>query len=77
MMKIKVKVKPNAKQQKIEVIDDDSWLIHLRSAPIEGKANQELIKLLAKHFNVTQGDILIKMGLNSRDKIIEICQDSL
>jgi len=77
MMKIKVKVKPNAKQQKIEVIDDGSWLIHLRSAPMDGKANRELIKLLAKHFNVTQGDILIKMGLNSRDKIIEIYQDSL
>ena len=77
MMKLKVKVKPNAKQQKIEVNDDGSWLIHLRSAPMDGKANRELIKLLAKHFNVTQGDILIKMGLNSRDKIIEIYQDSL
>jgi hypothetical protein len=77
MIKIKVKVKPNAKLQKIEIIDDGSWLIHLRSAPMDGKANQELIKLLAKHFNVTQGDILIKMGLNSRDKIIEIYHDSL
>jgi uncharacterized protein (TIGR00251 family) len=72
VMRIKVKVKPSAKQQKIEERLDGSWLIHLKSAPIEGKANQELIKLLAKHFQVAQGDIFIKTGLNSRDKIIEI-----
>lgn len=71
-MKIKVKIKPNAKQQTIEKMLDGSWLIHLKSLPVEGKANQELIKLLAKHFQVTQSDIEIKRGLNSRDKVIEI-----
>lgn len=71
-MKIKVTVKPNAKQQTIEKLIDGSWLIHLKSVPVEGKANQELIKLLAKHFHVTQGDIELKRGLNSRDKVIEI-----
>lgn len=72
MIKINVKVKPNAKEQKIEQEADGSWLVYLKSSPIEGKANQELIKLLAKQFQVTQKDISIKIGANSRNKLIEI-----
>ena len=47
-MKIQVKVKPNSKQQKIEELEDGSLIIRLKSLPIKGQANQELIKLLAK-----------------------------
>ena len=47
-MKIKVKVKPNSNQRKIEQLPDGSFVVFLKSSPIKGKANQELVKLLAK-----------------------------
>lgn len=71
-MKISVKVKPNSKQQKITCSNDGTWLISLKSPPINGKANQELIELLAKHFQVSKSQIWIKAGLFSKNKLIEI-----
>jgi len=71
-MQKKVKVKPNSKQQKIEELEDGSLIVHLKSPPVDGKANAELIKLLAEKYQVKQCDVIIKSGLSSRQKIIEI-----
>ena len=71
MQKI-VKVKPNSQQQKIEELADGSLNIHLKSPPVDGKANEELMKLLAKKFDVPKSSIRIKSGVNSRQKLIEI-----
>ncbi len=71
-MKVQVKVKPNCKQQKIEDFPDGGLVVHLKSSPVEGKANQELIKLLAKQFQVAKSNIIIKSGISSRNKWIEI-----
>lgn len=71
-MKIKVKVKPNSRHQKMEQSDDGIWIIRLKSPPVDGKANQELIKLLAQHFQVSKKQITIKTGLSATYKLIEI-----
>ena len=71
-MKISVKVKANAKQQKIEAIADGSLKISLKSPPIDGKANLELISLLAKYFKVSKSQVMIKSGQNNQSKIVEI-----
>lgn len=71
MQKI-VKVKPNSQQQKIEELADGSLIVHLKSPPIDGKANEELIKLLAKKFDVPKSSITIKSGVTSRNKLIII-----
>ncbi|MBD2667320.1 hypothetical protein B6N60_02350 [Richelia sinica FACHB-800] len=71
-MQKKVKVKPNSKQQKITEQEDGSLIVHLKSPPVDGKANEELIKLLAEKFNVPKSAIRIKTGVSSRQKLIEI-----
>ncbi|NCO74461.1 MAG: DUF167 domain-containing protein [Cyanobacteria bacterium] len=71
-MKISVKVKPKSKQQKIEQNPEGVWIIHLKSPPIDGKANQELIKVIADKFKVKKSQVIIKSGLSSHNKIIEI-----
>jgi uncharacterized protein (TIGR00251 family) len=72
MIQKKVKVKPNSKQQKIAEQEDGSLIVHLKSPPVDGKANEELIKLLAEKFNVPKSAIRIKTGVSSRQKLIEI-----
>jgi uncharacterized protein len=67
-----VKVKPNSKQQSIQEQPDGSLTVHLKSSPVEGKANQELIVLLAKKFNLSKSSIAIKSGFSSRNKLVEI-----
>jgi uncharacterized protein (TIGR00251 family) len=71
-MKIQIKVKPNSKQQKVQESPDGSWIIWLKSPPIDGKANRELIEILAKKYRVTKSQITIKSGLSSRNKLVEI-----
>ncbi|MBW4596281.1 MAG: DUF167 domain-containing protein [Brasilonema angustatum HA4187-MV1] len=74
-MQKKVKVKPNSKIQKIEEEADGTLKVHLKSPPVDGKANEELIKLLAEKFDVSKSHIKIKSGLSSRQKLIEIDTD--
>lgn len=74
-MKKQVKVKPNSKQQKIEEAADGSLTVHLKSPPVDGKANEELIKLLSAKFNVSKSQITIKLGASSRNKLVEIDTD--
>lgn len=69
---LSVKVKPNAKQQTVRQEPDGSFVIHLKSPPVDGKANAELIQLLAKTGGVPQSAIRIKTGAGARMKRVEI-----
>ena len=55
----------------IEVLED-RIIVGVKSKPIGGKANRELIRKLAKHFGVSTSQVKIVSGLRSRDKIVEI-----
>ena len=70
-MIIKVKVRPNSRNQSIEQ-EEEVYKINLKEKAEEGRANIELIKLLAKHFKISSSNIRIKSGLTSKNKIIEI-----
>ncbi len=67
-----VLVKPNSKKGPLVVQDGNALTVFLRAKPVDGAANTELIKLLAKHFGVTRSEIVIKTGKASRHKLIEI-----
>ncbi|MFX1449701.1 MAG: DUF167 domain-containing protein [Promethearchaeota archaeon] len=69
---IEVQVKPNSKQQKIQKLSDKLYEIWVKSKPERGKANKELIKLLADYFGMHQNQIEIVQGLKSRNKMIKI-----
>lgn len=71
-MIIAVTVKPNSGKSQVDVAKDGSLIVRLKSAPVDGKANEELVKVLAKHFGVIQRAIVIKNGANGRKKIVEI-----
>ncbi|HEY9648087.1 MAG TPA: DUF167 domain-containing protein [Chroococcidiopsis sp.] len=71
---LRVKVKTNAKTQSIQRMDEGGLLVHLKSPPVDGKANAELIQLLAQEFNLARASIRIKSGLSSRHKLVEIDQ---
>lgn len=71
-MKLSVKVKPNTKQQKIEESESGNLIVWLKSSPVEGKANRELIELLSQKFKVPKSQIFLKSGQTSRQKIVEI-----
>ncbi len=55
-------------------IKENQINIGIKSKPIKGEANKEIIKKLAKHFGVSTTLVQIKSGHKSREKIIEILQ---
>jgi len=68
-MKIKIKVKPNCKEQNVEK-KEDYYIVKLKSPAENNKANIELLKILKKYFKCKE--VKIKSGFSSRNKIIEI-----
>jgi len=71
-MKIFVKVKPKAKEEKVEKIDDINFKVFVKQLPEKGRANRAVIKALANYFNTSQSNIQISSGSASRMKVIEI-----
>lgn len=70
-MKVKVRVIPRAKQNKV-VAEAGRLKAYLTAPPVEGKANAALIELLAEHFGVKKRCITILRGEKGRDKEVEI-----
>jgi uncharacterized protein (TIGR00251 family) len=70
---LSVRVVPNKSESRIVDSSDDGTIrIEVKSQPIEGKANQELIKFLAKLLGVNKNQVIIMRGANSRNKLIKI-----
>ena len=71
-MKYTISVKPNAKQTKIVRISETELCVHLHAAPQDGKANEELVRVLSKFFHVPQLRICISKGATGRKKIVDV-----
>ena len=53
-------------------IKENQIAVGIKSRPIKGEANKEIIKKLARHFKISTSLIQIKTGQRSKQKIIEI-----
>jgi uncharacterized protein (TIGR00251 family) len=69
---IQVRVKPGARQSVLSQVEDGTWLAHVKSPPIEGKANDELIALVARHFGCRRSAVSIRSGASGRTKLVRI-----
>jgi uncharacterized protein (TIGR00251 family) len=70
-MKIHVRVKPNSRTEEVSW-ESGNFLVRLKEPPKEGKANQAIIRLLARHFGVSQSQVRILSGFRSRNKVVEV-----
>jgi uncharacterized protein len=69
---LRVKVKPNSREAALVRQADGSWLARLKSPPVDGKANAELISLVAEQLGVAKAAVEIKAGATGRMKILKI-----
>jgi len=72
---LQVKVKPNARESVLLRQPDGSWLAQLKAPPVDGKANEELIALVARHFGCRKADVTIRSGASSRLKLLQVDAD--
>ena len=71
MKTLQVKVKPNARTSSLDEAGG-AWLAQLKSPPVDGKANAELIALIAEKFGCRKAQVTIKAGAGGRMKLVRI-----
>ncbi len=71
-MRIRVRVKPGAREEKVSRELDGSLLVSVRARAQEGKANEAVVKAVAKALRVPKSSVRIVSGLSSRTKTLEV-----
>lgn len=69
---LQIRVKPNARVSHLGKTENGQWMAQLKSAPVDGKANQELLALVAKYFDCPKSAVSLKSGSSGRMKLVKI-----
>ena len=69
---IQVRVKPRSHTSALEPLADGSWCAQLRSPPVDGRANDELVALVARRFGCARSAVTIQAGAAGRTKLVRI-----
>lgn len=73
MKTIIVRVKPGSKKGPlVQTSLTGELLVYVREPAVEGKANEAVVELLAKYFEVPKSHVQIISGHKSRQKIVSI-----
>jgi uncharacterized protein len=70
---LRIKVIPkSAKNEVVDIMEDETIKIRIKAAPENGKANAELIKFLSEELNVLEKNVLIISGVSEPVKLIKV-----
>lgn len=68
---LKIKAQPNANRSEFSEVLAEAIKVRIKAPAVEGAANKELIKFLAKSFKIAKCDIKFKSGERAKIKIVE------
>lgn len=71
-MTLQIKVKPRSRVSALEPLPDGTWLATLKSPPVDGKANAELVALVAERFRCPKSAVSIRSGAGGRLKLVSV-----
>lgn len=72
MATISVRVRASARQDELVGMRDGILLIRVSAPALEGRANESVRRVLAKHLGVPKSSVTIVRGHRSREKVIQI-----
>lgn len=67
---LNVKAQPRSSKAGVDGLLGDAVKVRIRCAPVDGKANKELVETLADAFGLAKGRVVFKSGETSRQKRI-------
>jgi uncharacterized protein (TIGR00251 family) len=74
-MLLNIRVLPrSSKNNVVGEMADGTLKVKLTAAPVDGKANEALVELLAEHFEVSKSKIKIVRGGTSKNKVVEVAE---
>jgi uncharacterized protein len=71
-MKVKITVKPNARKNEVTHATDGTFVVRVTVPPVEGRANEKVIEVLADYLNKPKRSLSIVSGFKGKYKIIEV-----
>lgn len=71
-VRLALQVTPNASRSEIAGIQQGVVRVRLQAPPVEGRANEALVRFLAEALDLPRGAIVVASGHASRRKIVEI-----
>ncbi|MFA6382841.1 MAG: DUF167 domain-containing protein [Parcubacteria group bacterium] len=71
-MRIYVKVSPRSSKNEVTRVSEGEYKVKLTAPPVDGQANDMLIKILAEYFDVAKSCVKIVGGKSAKTKIIEV-----
>ena len=72
---LQVKVKPRARVSELSQAADGTWVARLKAPPVDGKANEELVALVAEKFHCRKAAVTIKAGASGRMKLVRVAAE--
>ena len=70
---VNVRAQPRSSRAGVEGVVADALKVRLRSAPVDGKANKELVETVADAFDMPKSRVKFKSGETSKTKRIILC----
>jgi uncharacterized protein (TIGR00251 family) len=71
-MRIYARVSPRSSRNEIKEIGKNEYKIKITAPPVDGEANEMLVKILAKYFGVSKSAVNIVGGKSAKIKMIDI-----
>lgn len=69
-LEIRVRVNPNSSRESISYSESGGLAVKLKSPPVDGRANKELIRLISRILGIAPGKISLIRGGASREKTL-------
>jgi len=69
---LQVCVTPRSRVSELVQSADGTWVARLKAPPVDGKANEELVALIAKRFRCRKSAVTIKSGAAGRTKLVVV-----
>jgi len=69
---LQIKVKPRSSLSELTQSADGTWVAKLKSPPVDGKANEELVGLVADKLQCKKAAVTIKAGASGRTKLVRV-----
>lgn len=67
-----VRVVPRASRSEIVGLHDGALKVRVAAPPVEGAANEELVRFLARKFKTSRASVTLISGASSKQKIIRV-----
>jgi hypothetical protein len=72
MARLAIRLSPRASREEIAGERDGVLLVRVTAPPVDGAANEALVRLLSKRLRVAKGAVRIVSGDTSRTKTVEV-----